>query len=100
VLGFAPLGRLLNARLRGTLRIHVTYQDGQGVMHRLLQVCDRRHWQLSELSSDAPAAPADAPRGQVGVMMTLTGAGILNAAAVLADVAGVSSIRQLDDEAE
>jgi putative Mg2+ transporter-C (MgtC) family protein len=100
VLGFAPLGRFLNARLRGTLRIHVTYQDGQGVMHRLLQVCDRRHWQLTELSSDAPVVPADALPGQVGVMMTLSGAGILNAAAVLADVAGVSSIRQLDDEAE
>jgi putative Mg2+ transporter-C (MgtC) family protein len=100
VLGFAPLGRLLNARLRGTLRIHVTYQDGQGVMHRLLQVCDRRHWQLTELSSDAPVEPVDASPGQVGVMMTLSGAGILNAAAVLADVAGVSSIRQLDDEAE
>ena len=69
-------------------------------MHRLLQVCDRRHWQLTELSSDAPVVPADALPGQVGVMMTLSGAGILNAAAVLADVAGVSSIRQLDDEAE
>ncbi len=100
VLGFAPVARRLNARLGGSVQIHVTYQDRHGVLHRLLQICDGRQWQLTELSSETPGAPAGAPPGQVAVMMTLSGPGILHAPVILAGVEGVTSIRQLDDVAE
>src|SRR6195952_1575916 len=87
VVGFMPLARRLTARLTGSIRIHVTYHDGD-VLTTLLQVCDRRNWQLSELSTDESG----------GVVLTLTGNGILVAPSALATIAGVTSIRQLDDD--
>ncbi|CAN5671843.1 MgtC/SapB family protein [soil metagenome] len=101
ILGFAPLARRLNARLGGSVQLHVTYAEKGGVLHQLLQICDRHRWQLTELSSEAAAStPSGAGTGQVGVIMTISGAGILRAPAIFAAVNGVSSIRQLDDEAE
>ena len=79
--------------------MHVTYADGRGVMHELLQACERRQWQLTELAADAPqGAPGAA--GQCGVMLTLSGSGILAAPTVLAGIDGVTAIHQLDTDAE
>jgi putative Mg2+ transporter-C (MgtC) family protein len=97
IVGFAPLARRLTSRLSGTVRLHITYQDGRGAMHQILQICDRHHWQLAELSSDSPAAEG---AGQVGVLLTLSGSSILQAPGLLAEVAGVTSLRQLDEDAE
>jgi putative Mg2+ transporter-C (MgtC) family protein len=73
--------------LTGSVRIHATFDDG-GVLTTLLEVCDRRKWQLSELSTDDAG----------GVVLTLTGSGVLAAPSALATIAGVTSIRQLDDD--
>jgi putative Mg2+ transporter-C (MgtC) family protein len=67
-------------------------------MTRLLQACDRRQWQLTELTVDAPGEPLGTPRGQAGVMLTLAGSGILTAPTVLASIDGVTAIRQLDED--
>jgi putative Mg2+ transporter-C (MgtC) family protein len=99
VLGFAPVAKRLNARLGGSLRMHLTYVDGRGVMRQVLQICDRHRWQLTELAADTPNDSADAA-GQIGVVMTLSGSGILTAPAILARVDGVTALRQLDEEAE
>lgn len=72
----------------GSVTVHVTYTDNRGVMTSLLQACERRNWQLSELSAD--------PTG--GVLLTLSGNRIRHASAVLAGIDGVTSIRQLDDD--
>ena len=88
VVGFMPLARRLAARLSGSIRVHVTYVEGRGVMTALLAACDHRHWQLAELA----AAPAG------GVQLTLTGNGVLSAPTVLAGIDGVTGIRQLDDD--
>ena len=98
VVGFLPLARRLSARLSGAIRLHVTYDAGRGVMTRLLQACDRRQWQLTELTVDAPGEPLGEEPGRSGVMLTLTGAGILTAPTVLAGVDGVTAIRQLDED--
>jgi putative Mg2+ transporter-C (MgtC) family protein len=79
------------------VRLHLTYLDGRGAMHQILQICDRHHWQLTELSSDAPATESS---GQVGVLLTLAGTAILQAPTILAAVDGVTSLRQLDEEAD
>jgi putative Mg2+ transporter-C (MgtC) family protein len=106
VLGFAPLARRLTARLRGSIRIHVVYQDGRGVLRQILQTCALHDWQLTALSADLPGAPfsrdslSPAVQGQVGVMMTLSGARILAATGVLASVDGVTHIDQLHDDSE
>ena len=88
ILGFMPVATRLSARLSGSIRVHVTYDEGRGVMTALLKACDRRNWQLAELDSD--------PTG--GVLLTLSGNGILAAPSLLAGIDGVTSIRQLDDD--
>lgn len=98
VVGFLPLARRLSLRLSGAIRLHVTYDEGRGVMTRLLQACDRRQWQLTELTVDASGESLGTPQGQAGVMMTLAGNGILNAPTVLAGIDGVTAIRQLDED--
>ena len=67
-------------------------------MSRLLQACERRQWQLTELTSDPQGEPLGAAPGQSGVMLTLAGSGILNAPTVLAGIDGVTAIRQLDED--
>ncbi|WP_193047561.1 MgtC/SapB family protein [Mycolicibacterium baixiangningiae] len=98
VVGFIPVARRLNARLSGSVRIHVTYHEGHGVLTRLLQACSRRQWQLTELAADAPGEPLGAGPGQTGVMLTLSGNRILTAPSVLATIDGVTAIRQIDDD--
>jgi putative Mg2+ transporter-C (MgtC) family protein len=96
VVGFLPLARWLSSRLSGSITMHVTYEEGRGVMSRLLQICERRQWQLADLAADTPGETPGA--GQSGVMLTLSGRGILNAPMVLAGVDGVTAIHQFDDE--
>jgi putative Mg2+ transporter-C (MgtC) family protein len=96
IVGFYPLAKRLSARLSGSVTMHITYEEGRGVMSRLLQVCERRQWQLADLAADAASEHIAA--GSSGVMLTLSGRGILAAPTVLAGVEGVTAIRQLDDE--
>jgi putative Mg2+ transporter-C (MgtC) family protein len=96
VVGFLPLARWLSSRLSGSVTMHVSYEEGRGVMSRLLQACDRRQWQLTDLAADAPGERAGA--GESGVMLTLAGRGTLNAPTVLAGIDGVTAIHQVDDE--
>ena len=98
VLGFMPIARRLASRLSGSTRLHVTYAEGRGVLTALLHACERRQWQLTELASDPPGEPLGAAPGQSGVLLTLSGRGILQAPAVLAGIEGITSIRQLDED--
>jgi putative Mg2+ transporter-C (MgtC) family protein len=76
----------------------VTYAEGRGVMTALLQACERRQWILAELAADSPGEPLGAAPGQSGVLLTLSGRGILNAPVVLAGIDGITSIRQFDED--
>jgi putative Mg2+ transporter-C (MgtC) family protein len=98
VLGFMPIARRLASRLSGSTRLHVTYEEGHGVMTALLQACERRQWQLAELAADPAGEPLGAAPGQSGVLLTLSGRGILNAPTVLAGIDGITAIRQLDED--
>jgi putative Mg2+ transporter-C (MgtC) family protein len=87
-------GAAANARLRGTVRPHIIYDNNRGVLRALLRVCGQRNWQLTELDADAH----DIDRDQVGVTMTLSGAKITNAPQLLAEVDGVSAVPRAEDE--
>jgi putative Mg2+ transporter-C (MgtC) family protein len=104
IFGFSPLARRLTNRLSGTIHLHVTYQDGRGILRQLLSACERRGWQVTSVVTErASAGLLETPppeTGDVAVAMTLSGTGVLRATRVLATVDGVSSVRQLDDEAE
>ncbi len=97
IVGFMPLARLLSSRLSGSITMHVTYEEGRGVMSQLLQVCERRQWQLTDLAADA-AGETTGGTAQSGVLLTLSGRGILNAPTVLGCLEGVTAIHQLDDD--
>lgn len=92
-LAFNVVQRQLSARLRGSVRLHIIYDSGRGVL-RQLQVCGQRKWHLTELDAD----PHDYERDQVGVTMTLSGSKIINAGQVLANVDGVSAVLPADEE--
>jgi putative Mg2+ transporter-C (MgtC) family protein len=93
-LAFNELERQLTARLRGTVRVHIIYESGRGVLRELLRTCGQRKWQLTELDAD----PHDIERDQVGVTMTLSGAKIANAEQVLGNVDGVSAVLRAEEE--
>ena len=79
-------------------RVLLEDTEGRGVMSQLLQACERRQWQLTELTADPRGEPLGAAPGHSGVMLTLAGNGILNAPNVLAGIDGVLAIRQLDED--
>ena len=101
IFGLAPLAWRLAKRLSGTIHVHVTYKDGQGVLRQVLAACEKYGWQVTSVVTqpasggliDEPPAPGD-----VAVAMTVSGTGVLRAARVLATVDGVSSVRQVQDE--
>jgi putative Mg2+ transporter-C (MgtC) family protein len=97
IVGFMPLARLLSSRLSGSITMHVSYEEGRGVMSQLLQVCERRQWQLTDLAADAGGVTTGGT-AQSGVLLTLSGRGILNAPTVLGCLEGVTAIHQLDDD--
>ena len=65
-LAFNVVERQLTARLRGTLRLHIVYENGRGVLRELLRIAGQRNWQLTELDADAH----DIDDGEVTVTMT------------------------------
>jgi putative Mg2+ transporter-C (MgtC) family protein len=95
VIGFLPIARRLTNRLRGTIQVRVSYQEGRGVLRQLLHALEQHNWQLTSLSASRPTEP-----GEVGAVMTLSGAGVLGATRVLAAIDGVSGVNQLDEDAE
>lgn len=100
VVGFAPVARRLNARLGGSIRLHLTYIDNAGVLRQVLQICDRHRWHLNEITSDLPTETPASNDTQVGVTMTLSGSGILAAPGILAQIGGITALRQLDEPPE
>lgn len=105
VLGFGPLAQRLPRGLSRSLRMHVTYRDGEGVLRQLLATCGMHGWMLTGMAADPPGgdvveALSPTEPGLVGVMMTLTGNGVRDASRLLAAVDGVTSIDVVDEESE
>jgi putative Mg2+ transporter-C (MgtC) family protein len=93
-LAFSVVERQLKARLRGTIRLQIVYDNGRGVLRAILRTCGQRNWQLTELEADDGNIDLD----QVAVAMTLSGNGISTAAQVLGDIDGVSAVLHADEE--
>jgi putative Mg2+ transporter-C (MgtC) family protein len=93
-LAFNAVERQLTARLRGTVRLHIIYENGRGVLRTILRACGQRDWQLSELEADEHTIDSD----QVGVTMTLSGKRVSSAAQVLGGLDGVSAVLSGEDE--
>jgi putative Mg2+ transporter-C (MgtC) family protein len=90
-LAYSRVERQLTGRLRGTVRLHILYDGGQGVL-----VCGQRKWHIYELDS----APLDVDLGQVGVTITLSGIKIMDATEALAGVDGVAAVLEAAKDPE
>ncbi|MGH3411869.1 MAG: MgtC/SapB family protein [Marmoricola sp.] len=106
-LGFTALIPRLPGRLVGSLRVHVVYVEGQGVLRHVLSTCTGNRWNVTGMTSDAPApgselADAADPSvpSQIAVSLTLVGPDVNRAPAVLAGLDGVMSIDRMDEERE
>lgn len=95
-LAFSAVERQLTARLLGTRRLTIIYENGRGVLRELLRICGQRQWQLTELDADAH----DIDDGEVRVTMTLSGAKMGSASEVFADVDGVVAILRGGEESD
>jgi putative Mg2+ transporter-C (MgtC) family protein len=93
-LAFSAVERQLAARLRGSIRLHIIYENGRGVLRAVLRLCGQRNWQLTELDADAH----DVDDGEVRVTMTLSGSQMQNAPEVFAAVDGVIAVLRAEDE--
>ena len=52
-LAFSSVEHQLAAKLRGTTRVHIIYENGRGVLREVLRISGQRNWQLTELDADA-----------------------------------------------
>jgi putative Mg2+ transporter-C (MgtC) family protein len=95
-LAFSVVERQLAARLRGTIRLHVIYENGRGVLREVLRICGQRNWQLTELDADAH----DIDDGEVTVTMTLSGSKMANAQDLFSGIDGVIGVLRAEDEAD
>jgi putative Mg2+ transporter-C (MgtC) family protein len=93
-LAFNAVERQLTARLSGTRRLTIIYENGRGVLRELLRISGQRNWQLTELDADAH----DIDDGEVRVTMTLSGSRMGAASEVFADVDGVVAVLRAEDE--
>jgi len=95
-LAFNVVERQLNARLRGTIRLRIIYENGRGVLRQLLRISGQNNWQLTELDAD----PHDIDDGEVAVTMTLSGSKIGRAAEAFTGVDGVVAVLRAGDETD
>ena len=95
-LAFNVVERQLNARLRGTIRLRIIYENGRGVLRQLLRISGQNNWQLTELDAD----PHDIDDGEVAVTMTLSGSKVGKAIDTFAEVDGVVAVLRAGDETD
>lgn len=99
VVGIAPLARRATAQMPGSVHIHVIYEDGRGILRKLLEACDQHGWHLTSLATDSSSSTQHlGTTADVGVTMTLSGSRVFHANRVLAGIDGVSRVDQLHDD--
>jgi len=95
-LAFSAVERQLAARLRGSTRLHIIYENGRGVLRAVLRICGQQNWQLTDADADAH----DIDDGEVRVTMTLSGSQMQNSPEVFAAVDGVIAVLRAEDEVD
>jgi putative Mg2+ transporter-C (MgtC) family protein len=95
-LALSPVERQLAARMRGTTRLQITYENGRGVLQEVLRMCGQCKWQLTELDADAH----DIDHGEVRVTMNLSGARMGKAPETFAAIDGVIAVLGAEDDVD
>jgi putative Mg2+ transporter-C (MgtC) family protein len=93
VFAFPPLVRMLPASPHAPSAVSVTYEDGQGVLRRVLASCIGRNFKVADVDVDRPAAGH--PRGDRAVVVSLEVHGkgsVAELAAALGELDGVLGV--------
>lgn len=101
ILGFTALSGRLPGSRTSAVRLRIRYQDGQGILRRLISACTSSGWAIDELSTEEPATTGREPRvpRTVAVTVGLSGSGSRDALLEhVTDVTGVLGVERLSDE--
>jgi putative Mg2+ transporter-C (MgtC) family protein len=102
VLGYTPLARMIASRSHAERSYTVTYEDGQGVLRVLLQMCTNQAWRVNSLTATArPEFEANGHEPElVTVALSLAGPGVVEALESLGTVDGVVRVDRGDADEE
>jgi putative Mg2+ transporter-C (MgtC) family protein len=90
VFGLAPLARRLPASPYAPSALCVVYEDGRGILRRVLAACTSRDFKVADVNVDRPEAGSDLHPGAVAVTLEVHGAGsVAGLAGELGEIDGV-----------
>ena len=93
MLAFSPLAAKLPRSKYSLTRLRLSYQDGQGVLRRVLAECSRRGFAIGELTLDQDESPTQPRTVSLWLSVQCRGSlpGLIESLADMQGVAGVST---------
>jgi putative Mg2+ transporter-C (MgtC) family protein len=93
VFGLAPLARRLPASPHAPSALRVVYEDGRGILRRVLAACTARDFKIADLTVDRADGAAEGHAGAVAVSLEIHGsAAVAPLAGELGEIDGVLSV--------
>ncbi|HEX4463907.1 MAG TPA: MgtC/SapB family protein [Solirubrobacterales bacterium] len=93
VFGLSPLARRLPASPYAPSALRLVYEDGRGILRRVLAACTSRDFKVADVNVDRPEGSSGPHPGAVAVSLEVHGGGSVAAlAAELGEIDGVLSV--------
>jgi len=93
VFGLAPLARRLPASPYAPSALRLVYEDGRGILRRVLAACTSRDFKVADVNVDRPEGASGGHPGAVAVSLEVHGGGSVAAlAAELGEIDGVLNV--------
>lgn len=93
VFGLTPLARRLPASPWAPSAIQVEYEDGRGVLRKVLATCTARDFKVADVKVNRSGGDSDEGGGRVSLALEVLGRGsVAGLAAELDDIEGVSGV--------
>jgi putative Mg2+ transporter-C (MgtC) family protein len=93
VFGLAPLARRLPASPYAASAVRVDYEDGRGILRRVLAACTARDFKVADIDVDRAERGQESGHGGVSVALEVHGPGsIAQLAAELGEIDGVIGV--------
>jgi putative Mg2+ transporter-C (MgtC) family protein len=97
VFGLAPLARRLPASPYAPSALRVVYEDGRGILRRVLAACTSRDFKVADVEVDRHDGGVDGHSGAVAVSLEVHGGGsVAGLAGELAEIEGVLAVKAGD----
>ena len=93
VFAISPLARRLPASPYAPSALRVVYEDGRGILRRVLAACTSRDFKVADVDVDREGGPHQGQAGAVAVALEVHGPGsVAELAAELGEIEGVLSV--------